>query len=217
MVPPCSHRIPRVQRYSGYCQLNSPFRYRTFTFSGMLFHTLLLDLLIHYAVLTPNVLLPLVWPISLSLATTQKISVDFSSSPYLDVSVQAVPFSHLCIQHEMMTYCAIGFLHSDSCGSLSACDSPQHFVAYHVLHRLLMPRHSLCALCSLTFFSLFQIEWPFQFFLQLISNCSIIPIFMNILLFYPTTSLFPYSVFKELLKTKISSLRFHPHGGLKWT
>ena len=137
MVPPCSHRIPRVQRYPGYCQLNSPF--------GMLFHTFLLDLLIHYAVLTPNVLLLLVWPISLSLATTQKISVDFSSSPYLDVSVQAVPLSHLCIQCEMMTYCAIGFLHSDSCGSLSACDSPQHFAAYHVLHRLLMPRYPLCA------------------------------------------------------------------------
>ena len=101
MVPPCSHRIPRVQRYSGYCQLNSPFRYRTFTFFGMLFHTFLLDLLIHYAVLTPNVLLLLVWPISLSLATTQKISVDFSSSPYLDVSVQAVPLIRLCIQRMM--------------------------------------------------------------------------------------------------------------------
>ena len=152
MVPPYSHRIPRVQRYSGYCQLNSPFRYRTFTFFGMLFHTFLLNLSIHYAVLTPNVLLLLVWPIFLSLATTQKISVDFSSSPYLDVSVQAVPLLHLYIQYKMMAYCATGFLHSDSCGSLSACDSPQHFAAYHVLHRLLMPRHSLCALYSLTSF-----------------------------------------------------------------
>ena len=40
---------------------------------------------------TPKVLLPLVWPLSLSLATTREISVDFSSSGYLDVSVQAVP------------------------------------------------------------------------------------------------------------------------------
>ena len=40
---------------------------------------------------TPNVLLHLVWPIPRSLATTCGISVDFSSSPYLDVSVQAVP------------------------------------------------------------------------------------------------------------------------------
>ena len=44
---------------------------------------------------TPKVLLPLVWPLSLSLAATYKISVDFSSSPYLDVSVQAVPHVHL--------------------------------------------------------------------------------------------------------------------------
>ena len=37
----------------------------------------------------------MVWPLSLSLATTQEISVDFSSSPYLDVSVQAVSLIYL--------------------------------------------------------------------------------------------------------------------------
>ena len=36
-------------------------------------------------------MLPPVWPLPRSLATTSGISVDFSSSPYLDVSVQAVP------------------------------------------------------------------------------------------------------------------------------
>ncbi len=51
---------------------------------------------------TPKVLLPLVWPIPRSLATTYGISVDFFSSPYLDVSVQAVPFIRLWI-HRMMT------------------------------------------------------------------------------------------------------------------
>ena len=45
-----------------------------------------------------------------------------------------------------------GLLHSDTCGSKSACDSPQLFAAYRVLHRPLMPRHSPCALCSLTIF-----------------------------------------------------------------
>ena len=49
------------------------------------------------AVLTPMVFLPLVWPLSLSLATTRKISVDFSSSRYLDVSVPGVPHVTLCI------------------------------------------------------------------------------------------------------------------------
>ena len=40
-------------------------------------------------------MLPPVWPLPRSLATTSGISVDFSSSPYLDVSVQAVPFLRL--------------------------------------------------------------------------------------------------------------------------
>ena len=44
---------------------------------------------------TPKVFLPLVWPLPRSLATTSGISVDFSSSPYLDVSVQAVPHLRL--------------------------------------------------------------------------------------------------------------------------
>ena len=45
-----------------------------------------------YSVLTPDVFLLLVWPLPRSLATTSGISVDFSSSPYLDVSVQEVPY-----------------------------------------------------------------------------------------------------------------------------
>ena len=40
---------------------------------------------------TPQILLPEVWPLPRSLATTSGISVDVFSSPYLDVSVQAVP------------------------------------------------------------------------------------------------------------------------------
>ena len=44
---------------------------------------------------TPDELLPLVWPLTISLATTLVISVDFSSSPYLDVSVQAVSLIYL--------------------------------------------------------------------------------------------------------------------------
>ena len=43
-----------------------------------------------YAVLTPMVLLPPVWPLPISLAATLGISVDFFSSAYLDVSVQRV-------------------------------------------------------------------------------------------------------------------------------
>ena len=44
---------------------------------------------------TPDSLLIPVWPLSRSLATTKGISVDVFSSPYLDVSVQAVPLIYL--------------------------------------------------------------------------------------------------------------------------
>ena len=44
---------------------------------------------------TPKILLPSVWPTPRSLATTSGISVDVFSSPYLDVSVQAVPHIRL--------------------------------------------------------------------------------------------------------------------------
>ena len=44
-----------------------------------------------------------------------------------------------------------GFPHSEISGSKLICSSPKLIAAYHVLHRLLMPRHSPCALCSLTY------------------------------------------------------------------
>ena len=53
---------------------------------------------------TPKELLLSVWPLPRSLATTSEISVDFSSSPYLDVSVQAVPLIHLWIQCMILRY-----------------------------------------------------------------------------------------------------------------
>ena len=70
----------------------------------MLSHTLRLDTSIPFAVLTPAVFLPLVWPPPLSLATTDGISVDVFSSPYLDVSVQAVPYVYLFIQYTLHRY-----------------------------------------------------------------------------------------------------------------
>ena len=103
---------------------------------------------------TPAILLQRVWPLPRSLATTCGISVDFFSSPYLDVSVQAVPFIYLYLRFQYMIrgYCPRGFPHSDICGSMRVCHSPQLFAACHVLLRLPVPRHSPCALCCLTFF-----------------------------------------------------------------
>jgi hypothetical protein len=43
-----------------------------------------------------------------------------------------------------------GFPHSEISGSKLVCSSPKLIAAYHVLHRLLVPRHSPHALSSLT-------------------------------------------------------------------
>ena len=74
------------------------FAYESLTLFGWLSHAIRLKLKIRYAVLTPSVLLLSVWPLPLSLATTRRISFDFSSSGYLDVSVPRVPHVNLCIQ-----------------------------------------------------------------------------------------------------------------------
>ena len=95
MVPPSSVRIPRVRIYSGYRRSASHFAYMTLTFFGSLSQVILLCSAVLSAVLTPDVLLLPVWPPPRSLATTCGISVDVSSSSYLDVSVQTVPFLHL--------------------------------------------------------------------------------------------------------------------------
>ena len=113
-----------------------------------------------------------VWALPISLAATFGIDVSFSSSAYLDVSVQRVPSVCLCIQHIVTAYCAAGFPHSEICGSMDICSSPQLIAACHVLRRLLMPRHSPCALLSLIFLgSPFEISYQnymsFSFFFTL--------------------------------------------------
>ena len=54
------------------------------------------------------------------------------------------------IHHTLTEYCSAGFPHSEISGSTLMCSSPKLIAACRVLHRLLMPRHSPCALCSLT-------------------------------------------------------------------
>ena len=58
-----------------------------------------------------------VWALPLSLAATNGITVVFSSSPYLDVSVQEVPSVHLWIQCTVPGISPGGLPHSDICGS----------------------------------------------------------------------------------------------------
>ena len=150
MVPPSSDQVSRVWPYSGYCAAAPVFAYMTLTFFGGPSHALRLTVTVLKAVRTPKVFLPSVWPLPRSLATTYGISVDVSSSPYLDVSVQVVPSAYLWIQYAVTGYCPVGSPHSEIRGSMLICSSPRLFAAYHVFLRLLVPRHSPCALISLT-------------------------------------------------------------------
>ena len=133
MVPPVSHRVSRVRRYSGTRLTEFGFRLRGSHPLWPAFPYRSANLSCRCVGPQPRRINPSVCPLPRSLATTCGISVDFSSSPYLDVSVQAVPFPH-----------------SEICGSKLMCSSPQLIAACHVLLRLLMPRHSPCALYSLT-------------------------------------------------------------------
>ena len=73
-----------------------------------------------------------VWTNPISLATTLGITFVFSSSGYLDVSVHRV-----CSCQRQVTYLQYaGLPHSDTCGSIRVCRSPQLFAAYRVLLRL---------------------------------------------------------------------------------
>ena len=95
MVPPASHRVPRVPRYSGYSPLRNDFRRQGSHHLWLAFPDHSANHSSFFDCPQPQRINPLVWPLPRSLATTGGISVDFSSSPYLDVSVQAVPFVHL--------------------------------------------------------------------------------------------------------------------------
>ena len=95
MVPPVSHRVSRVRRYSGYSLTQIAFHLRGSHPLWLAFPYHSARLLCRCVSPQPQRINPLVWPLPRSLATTCGISVDFSSSPYLDVSVQAVPHVHL--------------------------------------------------------------------------------------------------------------------------
>ena len=151
MIPPCSNRIARVPFYSRIklcitCTGLSPAEAdlsRSFQLS-----------------------LPYHWPSPLSLATTRGVSVDVLSSRYLDVSVPWVCFCTLCIQAQIPSDdtlklepgiapgCELqdvegGFPHSEILGLTAVRTFPKLIAAYHVLLRLLPPRHPPDALKSL--------------------------------------------------------------------
>ena len=68
-----------------------------------------------------------------------------------------------------------GFPHSEIHGSKAICAYPWLIAAYHVFLRLLMPRHSPCALSNLTsLFQVFVLSWALQNYM---SKCYFFPFF----------------------------------------
>ena len=151
MVPARSIKVSRVSMYSGYRHVNSPFAYGAFTLSGRLSQNRSAKLVESIPRSEPQHARTLVWALPFSLAATLEIEkFSFFSSGYLDVSVHRVPFHTLWIGVWMTGVFPAGFPHSDICGSMDICSSPQLFAAYHVFRRLLVPRHPPCALSCLT-------------------------------------------------------------------
>jgi hypothetical protein len=87
-----------------------------------------------------------VWATPLSLTTTQGIS-SISFPP----GTEMFHFSGFLRHYSGDWITPDGFPHSDICGSIVACTSPQLLAACHVLLRLLVPRHPPYALLPLTF------------------------------------------------------------------
>ena len=152
MVPAFSYKIPRVLHYSGYCRLNLSFIYQTFTIYGLLFQIILLDLL--NGLCSPN-------PKSITTLSlgSSAFARHYSQNRFFFLFLQVLRcFSSLrSLLIHYFTYVwttgqfiPVGFPHSDIYGLMNICFSPQLFAAYHVLLRLLVPRYSPYALCSLT-------------------------------------------------------------------
>ena len=118
------------------------------------------------------------------------------------------------------------FPHSEISGSMLICSSPKLFAAYHVFHRLPVPRHSPCALVRLTFQTFFWNIWypldsllptkiivtlPFEIVIFLKKELTII--FVSQLLFsFQGTSLVMFPQSPVSCNSDSSS-----HGGPKWT
>ena len=130
----------------------SAFAYEAFTLSCRTFQSVRLTFMMLSTVRTPKVLLLLVWPTPLSLATTHGISVDFFSSRYLDVSVPGVPRVRLWIYLTLHGSSPCVFPHSEICGYIGHLRLP---AAYRSLSRpSSAPDAKAFTLCS------FSLELP---------------------------------------------------------
>ena len=95
----------------------------------------------------------------------------------------------------MTDFWSAGFPHSEISGSMRMCRSPELIAACHVLLRLLMPRHSPCALLRLIYWFSRIMQAPFGFpSVEIVTHC-LSTIASNFCLLLPCLSFALCSVF----------------------
>ena len=150
MGPPASHRVSRVRWYSGYTATDLHFAYGTITLYGVSFQTAFTMQTSYYRCPQPQRQVSGLGssPFARRYLGNRgfflflRVLRCFSSPGYLLHTYGfSMRYVHITVR---------GLPHSDICGSMDICSSPQLFAACHVLRRLLVPRHPPYALIHLT-------------------------------------------------------------------
>ena len=156
MVPPDSHQVSRDWCYSGYRRITSISLYRAVTFCGVLSRTFKKGILVVMRSYNPaDNHLPTVWASPISIASTLGITFDF-----LFLRVLRCVTSSRSLNAPLWIQRAKTQINSGPGCPIRrsrdqlVCSSPWLIAAYHVLHRLLAPRHPPYTLSNLT--ALFQ-------------------------------------------------------------
>ena len=159
MVPPYSHRVSRVRRYSGYSLLIWLFAYRIFTFFDWPSHTIQLSRF--NALYCPN---------PEGISTLGLASSAFARHYWRNLCWFLFLALLRCFSSGGSPHIPMYSVYDDKTLLLPDCSiristdltltysSPWLFAVSHVLLRLSVPRHSPCALCSLTILNHHRIE-----------------------------------------------------------
>ena len=151
MVPALSYEISRVSHYSGFYLVNLFFVYWTFTVSGLLSQTILLNSLNQLCSPNPR------WISSSGLGSSYFARHYFRNRVFFLFlwvlrcfsSPRSPPIHYFTRVWINQLFSWSEFPHSDIHGLLNICFSPWLFAAYHVFLRLLVPRHPPYALSYL--------------------------------------------------------------------
>ncbi len=153
MVPPASHRVSRVPWYSGSQSKAFLFNIQDYYLLRWAFPDLFYynSRLLNDCVRNPN-------KASFVGLGSSLFARHYSGNRFFFLflrvlrcfSSPGLPSDTYLFSNRYLDITPSGFPHSDIPGSMLACSFPRLIAAYHVLHRLLVPRHPPFALISLT-------------------------------------------------------------------